>query len=132
MNDEQMKMDADAMWREETFTDQKIGTIRVLTPVTRDGGPDTTRPVQYVGQANIYTPAGALPINFELEAGSLSEAAGKFGEAAQKAAEETMEQLREMRREQASSIVVPGAGGQDTGGGNMPGAGGGQGGFHMP
>ena len=105
-----MKMDPDALWREETYTDQKVGTIRVMTPVTRDGGPDATRAVQYVGQASIYTPAGALPISFELEGPSLSDACRQFADAANKAVEETMEQLREMRRQQASSIVVPGQG----------------------
>ena len=107
---DEMKMDPDALWREETFTDQKVGTIRVMTPVTRDGGPDATRTVQYVGQASIYTPAGALPISFDLEGPSLSDACRQFADAANKAVEETMEQLREMRRQQASSIVVPGQG----------------------
>ena len=107
---DEMKMDPDALWREETYTDQKVGTIRVMTPVTRDGGPDATRAVQYVGQASIYTPAGALPISFELEGPSLSDACRQFADAANKAVEETMEQLREMRRQQASSIVVPGQG----------------------
>ena len=107
---DEMKMDPDALWREETFTDQKVGTIRVMTPVTRDGGPDATRKVQYVGQASIYTPAGALPISFDLEGPSLSDACRQFADAASKAVEETMEQLREMRRQQASSIVVPGQG----------------------
>lgn len=126
MTDE-LRMDPEALWREETYTDQKIGTIRVLTPVTRDGGPDATRPTQYVGQASIYTPAGALPISFELEATSLSDACAKFADAANKAVEETMEQLREMRRQQASQIVVPGQGG----GGGIGGLGG-KGGIQLP
>ena len=119
---EDMKMDPDALWREETYTDQKIGTIRVMTPVTRDGGPDATRQVQFVGQASIYTPAGALPISFELEGPTLSDACRQFADAANKAVEETMEQLREMRRQQAGSIVVPGQGGAGPGG--LGGAGG--------
>lgn len=118
---EEMKMDADSLWREETYTDQKLGSIRVMTPVTRDGGPDATRKVQYVGQASIYTPAGALPITFDLEGPGLSDACGQFAAAANKAVEETMEQLREMRRQQAGSIVVPGQGG---GGGGASGFGG--------
>src|SRR5690606_30750867 len=119
---EDMKMDPDALWREETFTDQKIGTIRVMTPVTRDGGPDSTRKVQFVGQASIYTPAGALSISFELEGPTLSDACRQFGDAANKAVEETMEQLRELRRQQAGSIVVPGQGGGAGGLGGLGGA----------
>lgn len=117
---EEMKMDPDALWREETYTDLKIGTIRVLTPVKRDGSVDEARKVQYSGQASIYTPAGALPISFELDAASLAEACEAFPAAANKALEETMEQLREMRRQQAGSIVVPGQGGA----GGLGGAGG--------
>ncbi len=116
---EEMKMDPDALWREESFTDQKIGSIRVLTPVTRDGGPDATRKVQYVGQASIYTPAGALPITFELDGPTLSDACSQFAAEANKAVEETMEQLREMRRQQAGSIVVPGQGGGQNGPGGI-------------
>lgn len=123
---DELKMDPDALWREETYTDLKIGTIRVMTPVTRDGAPDAARKVQYSGQASIYTPAGALPISFELDAASLAEACEKFPAAANKAVEETMEQLREMRRQQAGSIVVPGQGGTGAGGA------GGFGGLQLP
>lgn len=107
--EEELQMDADALWRDETYTDQKVGTIRVLTPVTRDGGPDLTRRVQYIGQASLYTQAGPIPINFPLAADSLSAACAAFPAAARQAAEDTMEQLRELQREQASKIVVPGA-----------------------
>lgn len=106
---EDMSMDPDALWRDETFTDQKVGTIRVLTPVKRDGSPDGSRKQRYVGQASLYTPAGPLPISFELDADSLEAACSAFADAAKQAVDEAMEQLREMRREQASSIVVPGA-----------------------
>lgn len=125
MNDE-LKMDPNALWREETYTDQKIGTIRVLLPVKRDGTADPTRTTQYVGQANIYTPAGALPISFELNATTLDQACAGFADAANKAVAETMEQLREMRRQQASQIVVPGQGGPGLGGL------GGKGGIQLP
>lgn len=120
MNDE-LKMDVDALWREESFTDQKVGTLRVMTPVKRDGSLDDARTVQYIGQASIYTPAGALPISFELDATTLEQACEKFPEAARKAVDETMEQLREMRRQQASQIVVPGQGGGPGGGPGGPG-----------
>jgi hypothetical protein len=67
------------------------------------------------------TPAGALPLSFEIEAESLATAVAKFGAHAQRALAETMERLEEMRREQASSLIVPGSGG---GGGRGPGGGG--------
>src|SRR5690606_7133796 len=83
---------------------------------------DASRPRLYIGQASVYTPAGALPLNFELEAGTLAEAIEKFPAAANQAVEDTMRQLQEMRREAASSLVVPGQG---------PGAGG-KGGIQIP
>lgn len=127
------KMDAGNLYREETVSDLKVGTIRVLTPITPQGERDESRAVQYIGQASLYTPAGALPLNFELDADTLAAAVDAFEAGAKKAMEETMERLREMRREQASSLYVPGQeGGQ--GGGGPGGLGGGApgGGFQIP
>ncbi|MDX1451740.1 MAG: hypothetical protein R3183_04215 [Oleiphilaceae bacterium] len=104
----EIKLDVDNLYREETFTDQRVGTIRRMTPVSKDGSDDSTRPVQYIGQAQMMTPAGPLPLTFELEASSLEEALEKFAEGANQALEETMKELQEMRRQQASQIVVPG------------------------
>jgi len=112
-------LDASGLYREDVFTDGKAGTIRRMTPVTADGADDSSRPVVYQGQAQVYTPAGVLPIHFELDGPSLAEAVAQFGDAAQKGLEETLKELQEMRRQAASQIVVPGAGG--TGG--MPGGG---------
>lgn len=121
MNSPEIKMDADALAREEIFTDSRIGSIRRLTPVDGNGDQDEQRPVQYFGSTQIMTPAGALPLNFEIEAATLAEAVAGFGDAAQVAVERTMEELKEMQRQQASSIVVPKAG-MDPG--NMGGGGG--------
>ena len=105
----QATMDANQVYREETFTDRKVGNIRRLTPVTADGGVDTTRPVLFVGQAQVMTPMGAVPISFELEAATLDEAVEKFGAGAEQAVHQTMRELQELRREQASSLVIPDA-----------------------
>jgi len=101
-------MDANNLYKEDVFTDQKVGTIRRMTPITESGEPDSARPVQFVGQAQMMTPAGALPLTFEIEANDLSEAIAGYGDAASKALEDTMEELQEMRRQQASQLVVPG------------------------
>ena len=100
-------MDKNALYREETFTDRKIGTIRILTPVKADGAPDPARPVLYVGETQLLTGAGLLPLVFEIEAKSLSEAVDRFAAGAREAAEQTRRQIEELRREAASSIVVP-------------------------
>jgi hypothetical protein len=105
----QATMDSTQVYREETFTDRKVGTIRRLTPVSADGAADDKRPVIFVGQAQVMTPMGAVPISFELEAATLSAAIEKFGAAAEQAVHQTMRELQEMRREQASSLVIPDA-----------------------
>lgn len=120
--DSEFKMDGNSLYREEIYTDRKMGTVRVMTPVSEDGATDISRPVVYTGQTQIMTPMGTLPIAFEIEAGSLTEAVNKFGEGAKQAIEQTMEELKELRRQAASQIVIPEAGG-GLGGGGMPGGG---------
>ncbi|WP_431688375.1 hypothetical protein [Hahella sp. NBU794] len=122
MNESQspeMTMDVNNLYLEEVITDQKIGAIRRLTPVDANGAEDESRKVLYYGQTQMMTPAGALPLNFELEADSLEHAVKMFSEAANKAMHQTIEELKEMRRQAASSIVVPGQEGM----GGMPGGG---------
>jgi len=112
MTDEQaganIGMDSANLWREETFTDRRVGTLQRLTPITAAGTTDASRRIIYVGQTQILTPGGALPLSFEVEAESLEEAVAQFGDRAQEALESTMQRLEEMRREQASSLIVPG------------------------
>ena len=88
-----------------------------MIPVTVDGTTDTTRPVLYMGQTQVLTAMGALPINFDVEAESLAQAVEKFSAAANEAVEKTMRELQELRREAASSIIVPEAGGAGGAGG---------------
>ena len=104
------RMDTQDLYREDTYTDRKVGTIRVMTPVKSDGSPDPARAPTYVGQAQIMTPAGVLPLSFEIEAKTLAEACAGFSGGAAVAVEDTMKELQEMRRQQASSIVIPDAG----------------------
>ena len=120
-----MEMKVEDLYREEIFTDLKLGTIRKLIPVTPDGADDASREVRFSGQAQVMTPAGAIPISFELDAGTIGEAAAAFGPAAEKALEETARELAELRRQAASGIVMPGAGdvSKITGGGGAPGGG---------
>lgn len=124
-------MSTEALYQERSFTDRRVGSLRQLQPVKPDGSADSSRPTLYLGNSQIYTPAGALPLSFEIEADSLEQAIEKYGDAAAQALENTLKELEEMRREQAGSIMVPGAGGGGRGG--MGGAGGlGGGGIQMP
>ncbi len=130
MTDERLpeiKLDPDDLYREELFTDRRAGTLRRLTPITADGENDPGRAVSYVGDAQLMTPVGALPLSFEIPAKSLREALDQYPEAARAAMERAIEELKEMRREAASSIVIPEMGG---GAGGLGGSGGGK--IQMP
>ncbi|GAB4360879.1 MAG: hypothetical protein Kow006_31100 [Gammaproteobacteria bacterium] len=124
-----LELNPDDLYLEETFTDRRAGTLRRLSPVTAEGTPDASRAVLYIGQAQILTPMGAMPIAFEIEADSLRAAIEKFPEASQAAVERTARELEELRREAASQIVIPKSGGGMPGapGGGIPG-----GGIQMP
>ena len=113
----EIRMDPEALYREEVFTDRRVGTIQRLTPVDGDGQPVDGGSVIFMGQTQLMTPAGALPLSFELTADNLGQAAENFSAGANNAMEDAVRRLEEMRREQSSSIIVPGAGGGQPGGG---------------
>jgi hypothetical protein len=111
-------MDPAALYLEEVFTDRRIGTIRRLTPMKPDATMDVARPVLYVGETQVMMQqVGTLPIAFEIPAATLEEAAKKFGDLAKEAIDRTMRELQELRRQAASSIVVPQGGLPPVGGG---------------
>lgn len=114
-----MSMDAGQLFREEVITDRRVGTIRRLIPIDGEGRDDAGRPVSYVGQAQIMTAAGPLPLSFEIEADTLTEAVEQFAVKAEEAVHSAVEELKEMRRQAASSIVIPGAEGGVPGGGKF-------------
>jgi hypothetical protein len=113
----EVQLDPTSLYREELFTDRRAGTIRRLTPVTAQGETDATRFVLYSGQTQLLTPAGVLPLGFEIEAESLEDAINKFPDAVKVALEQAIDEAREMRREAATRIVVPDVGGAPVGGG---------------
>lgn len=119
-----IRLDTAQLYREEQYTDRRVGSLRRLVPVTATGEEDASRPVEYEGQATLMTQAGALPLHFAVEAKSLSEALEAFPAAAQAALKEMMEEMERLRREQASSLVVPGRGAATPGPRGAPGGGG--------
>ncbi len=122
------EMNPQDLWLEEVFTDRRVGTIRRMTPVKGDGERDAAGEVTWIGETQVMTQVGTLPINFALEAKTLEEAAQKFGPAAKAAIERAVKELQELRRQQASSIVVPQGGLPPLG----PGGPGGGGKIQMP
>lgn len=128
----EVKVDRTNLYKEESFTDLKVATIRRLSPIKEDGSPDPSRPVLFTGETTLMSDRGPLPIQCPIEAKDLSEAMDKFPEAVQSAVEKLIEQAREIQRQAMSRIVVPGQGGpgglpgMPGPGGGMPGPGGGK------
>ena len=119
----EIRIDPASLYQEEIFTDRRAGTIRRLTPIKADGSPDGSRQVLFSGQTQLLTPAGVLPLAFEIEATTLAEALDKFPEGVKVALEQAIEEARELRREAASRIVVPDVGAANVGPGPAGGGG---------
>ncbi len=114
-----MSVDVENLYREESYTDLRAASVRVLIPVKIDGSTDPSRPTHYIGDTQLMTQMGPLPVQFPLDADNLADALAKFPDGVREAIERLQERAKEMAREEASRIVVPGkpAGGMPGGGG---------------
>ena len=119
---DQIQVDQQNLYREESITDLRVATIRRLIPINADGTDDISRPTQYIGTTQIISQMGPLPISAPIEAASLQEAIEKFPQAVKDAVDQMVEEAKEYRRQESSRIVVPG-----TMPGGLPGQGGGPG-----
>ncbi len=106
---DQLNVDRQNLYREETFSDLQMATIKRLIPVTPDGNMDQTRPIMFIGHTQLMTQAGVLPVQCPIKASTLKEAMDKFPQAINNAVEKMVEEAKELQRQQASRIVVPGA-----------------------
>lgn len=104
---EGLRVDRNNLYREETVTDLRVATLKRLQPITVDGEPDVGRPVRYIGQTQIMSQMGPLPVQCHIEATNLDDAIEKFPAAIKTAVDEMLEEAREMQRQEASRIVVP-------------------------
>jgi hypothetical protein len=124
---DQIQVDTDNLYREESFTDLKVASLRRLVPINIDGSDDDSRPAIYTGSAHIMSQMGPVPVNAQIEAGSLQEALEKFPDAIKEGIDRMIEEAKEMQRQESSRIVVPkgappgmtGGGGAAPGGGNI-------------
>ncbi len=112
---DELKVDANNLYREEVFSDLRVATIRRLTPVKVDGTTDDSRPTMFSVETQILTPQGLVPVHAPVEAATLAEAIERFPAAIQAGLDRMIEEARQMRRESASRIVTP----QEVGGGKI-------------
>ena len=101
-------VDRENLYREESYTDLKVATIRVLTPVTLNGSVDPNREPLFIAQTQLMSQAGPLPVQTSIDARTLQEAIAKFPEAIKKGVEAMIEEAKQIQRDEASRIVVPG------------------------
>jgi hypothetical protein len=110
----ELKIDRSNLFKEETFTDLKVGMIKRMTPVKSDGSVDKTRKPVFVGQTSLMTPNGPLPIQAVIQAKELQQAIKKFPEAMQASMERLAEEAKKYQEQQGqiekpdSRIIVPG------------------------
>ena len=118
VNEINFNVDKKNLYREESITDLKVASIRRLTPVKADGTEDSTRQTLFIGQTQLMSPEGPLPIQSELAAGTIEEAIDAFPNAMQRALNEVVEKIKKMQAQQKqqsqsgrgddSRIIVPG------------------------
>jgi hypothetical protein len=119
-NQVDFKVDRSNLYREETYTDLKVGTIKCLIPVKADGSEDKTRKRVFVGNTNVMTPQGPIPIQGMIQAKELQQAIKKFPEAMEVAMDQLIEQAKKYQEQQEqqsensqiqkpdSRIIIPG------------------------
>ena len=71
---DELSFDGNNLYLEEIITDLRVGTIRRLTPIGRDGNRDLGRPQLFYAQAQIMSQLGPLPVSAQIEANTLETA----------------------------------------------------------
>jgi hypothetical protein len=114
-NSLEFNIDRSNLYREESFSDLKTGTIKRLTPVKADGSEDKSRKTVFVGHTSILTPNGPLPIQNNIPAKELSQAIKKFPEFMQQAMDQLIEEVKKYQEQEQSRIqkadsglIIPG------------------------
>ena len=92
-----------------TFTEKSANRpqswcIAPLVPIKDDGSVDESRPVLLSGQTQVMSQAGPLPLDFALEATTISDAIKEFPGAVKKALEKLAEEMREHERQQLHAL----------------------------
>lgn len=105
----EIKLDPKNLYREEVFTDLRVGSIKQLTPVAADGSRDLSRPMVFLGETQLMSQMGPLPVQARIEADTLAAAIEGFPAAVQAAVEAMIDEVKELQRREMSRIVVPGA-----------------------
>lgn len=114
LNDLDLTVNKQNLYREESITDLKVASIRKLVPIRADGSTDPGRKPLFIGQTQLMSPEGPLPVQADLEADSLKQALNKFPAVMKQAISEMVEALKKWQQEQQqqeksgdSRIIIP-------------------------
>lgn len=103
-----LTLDQNNLYKEESFTDLKTGAVRRLTPVTESGEEDNKRSPIFMGQTQLMSPNGPLPVSCMIEAVTLQEAIQKFPLAVKSEVEKIVSAAQKAQEKDSSRIIVPG------------------------
>ena len=110
-NNLDFQVDKTNLYREISVTDLKIANIRQLIPMNVDGTDDTSRETIFIGNTQLGTPQGPIPMQAKLEATTMEEAMDLFPQAMELETQKVIENFKRMEAEQKnekSNIIMPG------------------------
>ena len=102
-----LKLDRNNLYKEQTFTDLKVGMIKQMTPVKSDGSVDKTRKSVFVAHTSLMTPGRPLPLQAVIQAKDLQQAIKKFPDAMKTAMERLAEEAQKYQEQQGNRIEKP-------------------------
>ena len=71
-----IEMDSNSLFKETVYTDRKSGSIKMLEKINLQTNTVASDEKLFIGETQIMTPMGALPINFEIPAKTINDAVG--------------------------------------------------------
>ena len=107
-------VDQKNLFREESITDLKAASIKRLVPINPDGTEDRSRASIFIGNTQLMSPEGPLPIQSRLMANNLTEAINEFPGAMKVALARIIEDIKKIQNEEEtkkqddSRIIIPG------------------------
>ena len=106
---EKIRINQNSLYREEVFTDMTIGSLHQMTPIKINGEIDKQRKIMFIGQTQLITKQGPLPIRFPIDARNLQQAVDKFPESMEVFVNRMIAEAKEIQRQEESRIILPGA-----------------------
>jgi hypothetical protein len=104
-----IRINQNNLYREEIFSDLMVGAIHQMTPVKPNAEPDKQRKVMFIGNTQLITQQGPLPVRFPIEAKNLQQAIDNFPDSLEAFVKKMVEEAKELQRKEESRIIMPGA-----------------------